>query len=286
MNTLNPKQKSGLSYQDLLKVEDRPNWLAQVREESFQRFKLIGFPTKKHEAWKYINLDPILNLPIGEKSRVAIDEPILKPYFLSDRDHERAVFVDGDYTEGLSRISKSDAMLLEPIRKNFQNEKDLAITLKKSSDNEINPFALINGFRFQDGIFLLVRKNQQIKAPIHLLLTQSGKGAYPSDLRIIIALEEGASASVMFDHVGFSQNPYFENVVSQIHLGPRAQLRWLNLTRESKNGVFADVIALARVGDAIPHPSSTMSTTGRVRRFALSVILLFKRRCFRTAVSG
>ncbi len=236
MMTANTKEKNTLTYRDFLDTiqETGGNWLSSFKKKSHERFSAIGFPTKKNEDWKYIGLDPILNFPIAE-SKSAVKDVSLKSYFLDGKDHNRVVFVNGNYSDSLSQTSKGNSFTLERLNSAVSNPA-LKTYLDKDLEQETNPFALINGFRFQDGVYVHIPKNESPKEPIHLILSQLPGDARPTDLRIVVVLEENSSAEIVFDHLGLSEHAYFENVVTEIHLGKGARLEWLNLTRESKNG--------------------------------------------------
>ena len=57
MSTLN---ELGLSLDNRSKSTD-PNWLTQLRQTATEKFKSLGFPTKKWENWRYMDLEPVLN---------------------------------------------------------------------------------------------------------------------------------------------------------------------------------------------------------------------------------
>jgi Fe-S cluster assembly protein SufD len=42
-----------------------PTWLSELREAGITSFEAIGFPTLKHEDWKYTNVEPIAAQSFG-----------------------------------------------------------------------------------------------------------------------------------------------------------------------------------------------------------------------------
>src|SRR5215472_15237130 len=85
-----------------------PDWLARYRQGSLARFAEIGFPSRRSEAWRYIDLRPLEQRPIlpahgrGGVVNAALDERIAeiglgKPAY-------RAVLIDGRFTPGLSML--------------------------------------------------------------------------------------------------------------------------------------------------------------------------------------
>src|SRR6476659_10001684 len=46
------------------RVLHSPDWLQSLRLQALSRFGVLGFPTRRLEAWKYINLRPLLAMPL------------------------------------------------------------------------------------------------------------------------------------------------------------------------------------------------------------------------------
>jgi hypothetical protein len=40
-----------------------PSWLRGIRRSAIERFEAVGFPTQRHEEWKFTNLAPLLRVP-------------------------------------------------------------------------------------------------------------------------------------------------------------------------------------------------------------------------------
>ena len=113
MNALQESNNHLLSYRDFLEKASPgkngdSNWLYEIKRSAYERFKNVGLPTKKNEAWKYINLDSVLNSTFSflnkEKANIPNSsyEKALAPYFLNDTAHERIVFTNGVFSENLS----------------------------------------------------------------------------------------------------------------------------------------------------------------------------------------
>ena len=42
---------------------DGPAWLGELRAAGMARFEALGFPTTRHEDWRFTNLKPLADLP-------------------------------------------------------------------------------------------------------------------------------------------------------------------------------------------------------------------------------
>src|SRR4051812_36532690 len=84
-----------------------PAWLLPLRKAGISSFAEQGFPTLKHEDWRYTNVAPIARLAFKpaletvaeEGAREAIDRMPFK-----ELTGHRLVFVDGHYAAGLSSV--------------------------------------------------------------------------------------------------------------------------------------------------------------------------------------
>ena len=95
------------------------SWLRTLRTKAYKRFQELGFPTRKHEDWRYINLEPILETAFVRPEDIVphVDQEILQEYILS-ADNPRLVLVNGRYfEEGSSLGTLPDRVLFEPLHK-------------------------------------------------------------------------------------------------------------------------------------------------------------------------
>src|SRR5881396_1777843 len=76
-----------------------PAWLRPIRKQAIARFEAAGFPTQKHEDWRFTNLAPLLRVPfkpaiLGRPDGVVAErlEPFVRrPEDESPRVRERAI---------------------------------------------------------------------------------------------------------------------------------------------------------------------------------------------------
>ena len=75
-----------------------PVWMTEIRQKAYERFRALGFPTRKQEAWKYIYLDSILNSAYVPASAPADSAEIKIPASLPK--DQRLVFMNGFFQPG------------------------------------------------------------------------------------------------------------------------------------------------------------------------------------------
>ena len=227
--------------EDLLKVQAPAwPWIAKLRQEAYERFKSIGFPTRKLESWKYVTLDPLLNASFVSSDKNAapeLDLALSKELSFSEGS-PRIVFVNGVYSETLSSINfLPHGVFLNRLSENMEFTPEIVQPyLTAGLEEESNAFSLINLFSFKDGAFVYVPANSTLDEPLHILFVESGTSAeavalYP---KILIVLGEHATAAVTLNFIGGARGKYFRNAHAQIHLGKSSALDCNIIQRESK----------------------------------------------------
>src|SRR5919106_5292451 len=73
----------------------------RLREESFARFEVLGFPGPKAEAWKYTQLAPLAKLEFRLPERLEIGRADIAPFLIEDA-AATLVFVNGVLAADLS----------------------------------------------------------------------------------------------------------------------------------------------------------------------------------------
>ena len=83
---------------------DVPSWIKELRQAGIASFAALGFPTPRHEEWKYTNVEPVISRPFGlvngEVKSVG-GANVLSNAFVEE-DAPRLVFVNGVFAPALS----------------------------------------------------------------------------------------------------------------------------------------------------------------------------------------
>src|SRR5437764_15472852 len=85
-----------------------PDWLAGYRNRSLARFAELGFPSRRSEAWRYLDLRALEQRPIAPAGReTAVITPALRAQLteigLAEPGY-RLVLLNGIFAPGLSRL--------------------------------------------------------------------------------------------------------------------------------------------------------------------------------------
>ena len=137
------------------RYKDDPDWLAGYRNRSLARFAELGFPSRRSEAWRYLDLRALEQrplLPVGPEAAAVTSAPVtsigrdqLAEIGLAQPTY-RLVLVDGRFAPELSRIEELPAgVWLGPTATAIAERPDLVRSgLEPQSLDTPRPFASLN----------------------------------------------------------------------------------------------------------------------------------------------
>ncbi|MEN8159024.1 MAG: Fe-S cluster assembly protein SufD [Myxococcota bacterium] len=232
---------------------------ATLREAGREAFAAAGLPTTGQEEWRYTNpsaLRAVAWEPAApttpEVSRDAVEE-VASPVFACGL----LVFADGHLVPGLSTL-RAPGVELTPLAE-ARRDGELG-RLGSLVDTKRHPFAALATAMLDDGVAIRLPAGTRLEQPIHLVFLSTGAGtpraAHP---RVVVEAGRGSHAVVVQDHVSLGPGPAFTNAVSELHVGPGAELGFVTLQRE---------------GDATFHVSNTAAELERDARLHSHVVTL------------
>ena len=215
-------------------------WLGDLRKVAIEQFARLGFPTIKHEEWKYTNLAPLARTPFrpaGVHDGPGIVGEKLKPVTFGMLRCTQLVFVNGRHASrlswhrplpagvratGLAEILRDDPMVVEPH-------------LGRHARSDDQTFTALNTAFIEDGAFVHVPKGTVLEEPIHLLFL-STPSAEPtvSHPRNLVVLGPASQATIIESYASLEDGSYFTNVVTEVVVGEDAVLHRYKVGRESE----------------------------------------------------
>ena len=152
-----------------------PAWAKGMREAALAQARALGFPTVKHEEWRFTNMAPLLQLPLHTaKDPVrAVSHADVKP-FTFGLEGPRLVFVDGYFSAAFSTKGK----ITHARVGNLLGEKSPELEQYYGRATEPPPefFAALNAAFFHDGAYVSVPAGNVIEQAIHFLFIATGTG--------------------------------------------------------------------------------------------------------------
>ncbi|HKZ98379.1 MAG TPA: Fe-S cluster assembly protein SufD [Thermoplasmata archaeon] len=241
---LDAKETFVSEFDAFVKTLDRgqPDWLAGRRREAIATFRKLGFPTTKHEDWKYTNLAPLLQVPfrpaiLGRPERIPQEQ--LEAYTFGVLKTSLLVFVNGRYARRLSYLRPlPEGVRVASLAEVLRDEPEaVEVALGRRVRIDDNAFAALNAAFLQDGAFVEIPKNTTVEEPIHLLFLSSSRDSplvsYPRNL---ILLGPRSRAAVIETYAGWSPDVYLTDAVTEVAVGPASALDHYTMVRESEAG--------------------------------------------------
>ncbi|HWD20223.1 MAG TPA: Fe-S cluster assembly protein SufD [Verrucomicrobiae bacterium] len=199
-------------------------WLQPLRAAALERSRALGFPTIKHEEWRFTNMAPLLQLPLhparDPAKPVSLED--LKP-FTFGLEGPRLVFVDGYFSGALSAKGKVADARIGNLR--AEKSPDVEKHLARYVGSKAEYFAALNAALFHDGGFVSVAAGKVVEQPIHLLFIATGQdeGAVVQPRNLIVAGPR-SEVKILESYVSLGGAAQVTNAVTELVLGEGARV--------------------------------------------------------------
>ena len=219
---------------------DEPEWLRRARRVSLNRFAELGFPTRRNESWRYLDLRRLEERPMLP---AVAAEPTPLPVGLTMPDTAaRLVLIDGRFAPGLSHLDLPHGVWFGPTRAAIEERPDLVRGFTTEAGCK-QAFAALNAAFFADGFVLQLAPGITVERPIEIVHLASGAGAASLHTRNLIDLGPGSEATVFETYAGFGS--YWRNDFAQWRVAQDAALTRVALVEESAEAThFEDIDAV------------------------------------------
>ena len=210
----------------------------EVRRSAISKFSELGFPTPRHEDWKYTNVTPMLEHKFKLPTETAkVPGEVLRDFAFDKLKENLVVFINGFFSEELSKIDlNSDDIIVSSLRKAMVNHSDLVNKhLGRYASFEDESFTALNTAFTNDGTFIFVPDNKVIEDPIHLINISTGNAELVSYPRNLFIAGENSQVKIIESFHSLSDTTYFNNLVTEVFVGERAIVDHIKLQEESTN---------------------------------------------------
>jgi Fe-S cluster assembly protein SufD len=249
-----------------------PLWLIGQRRRSLARFAADGLPSRRGEAWRYLDLRALAAEPLLPAAADRAGRPSAVPNDIGfPGDGHRLVLVDGRCAPELSRLADLPAGIWFGATTTAiaaRPELVRAALAIPGQDRE-EPFAALNGAFFTDGFVLDAAPGAVCDRPIEILHLASGEVTGSLHTRSLVALGEDSRIRLCESYAGSGR--YWRNDVLTVRLGAGAALDRTALVEEDEDawhlaGLDVDLGARARFeGFALLLGGRTLRCEAHVR---------------------
>lgn len=232
METLETYRRLYENYREVLRAGSAP-LMDACRDQAAACWLQAGFPSTKSESYRHCDLKEDLSIDYG-----------MNLYRLGVPAHPGDVFrcdvptlstqlffiVNDLYYPGKQPVQLPEGVLCGSLT-----------TLMREHAGRLRPYydqlrcqgtdamAAMNTAFCQDGFLLFVPRGVVVDKPIQLIQMFQGEIDIMATRRLLVVLEEGASATLIVCDHAISQSRYFSNQVAEIYVGKNAGLSYYEM---------------------------------------------------------
>jgi Fe-S cluster assembly protein SufD len=251
-----------------------PDWLAGQRRRSLARFAELGFPSRRSEAWRYLDLralEATPMLPVGSVCAIggAPARELLAEVGLSETAY-RLVLVDGRYAPELSTFGGlPGGVWLGATAVAIRERPDLIRSAIEAPPlDAARPFAALNTAFFADGFVLEIAPGIALDQPIEIMHLASGGTGGSLHTRSLVSVGAGGRASIFETFAGHGS--YWRNDVVEVRLAAGAEFARIGLVEEATDALHFGELQ-AGLGSASRLASFVLLLGGRTVRHEATV---------------
>jgi Fe-S cluster assembly protein SufD len=249
-----------------------PDWLTGYRRRSLARFAELGFPSRRSEAWRYIDLRQLEQRPMLPAARqTTAVTPAMRAQLaeigLAEQSN-RLVLVGGKFAPELSRLDHlPSGVWLGPMAAAIVERPELVRAGLEAQFSD-RAFTSLNTAFFADGFVLDIAPGVALQRPVEIVHLSPGDARGSLHTRSLVVAGQGSRATIIESFAGAGD--YWRNDVVELRLGAGAKLARVTLIEESAEALhFGEVQATL---DAAAQLSSfVLLLTGRTVRHEATV---------------
>lgn len=217
-------------------------WLSAHRQSAFDQFQEVGFPTRRHENWKYTDVSRITKtgfVSANATHNVIQTVDLDKLKFNAENSHE-LVFINGQFSAEHSYVgSLDDKVIIGSLADALKNTPELIEDRfnQFAGENfawEDHVFAALNTALFNDGAFIYVPDNIVIESPIVIYYVSSDNvEKLATTPRNLIIMGKNAQANVIECFHGLEGVVNFTNTITEIDTAEGSVLEHYKVQQEN-----------------------------------------------------
>lgn len=200
-----------------------------VRDQAFEDFKRLGFPSRKVERYKYTDMQQLfapdyglnlnrLRIPVDPYQAFRCDVPNLSTslYFIVN---------DQFYQEVLPKVQLPEGVFIGSLAEAAAQRPELvAKYYAKIAATADDGITALNTMLAQDGLLVYVPKNVKIDRAVQVINILRSDVDLMVNRRVLVIVEEGAEARLLFCDHAVDDRPFLTTQVIEAYVGDNAQL--------------------------------------------------------------
>lgn len=244
----------------------------KLRENAMDAFLKQGIPNRKHEEYKYVNLELMLkgDFALSTNKTITCEQLESKKCI---KDAFTIVIENGIFIEGLSKIDSLPKGLTIINIAEAQNETEFKKHYSKYADINADAFIAMNTALANGGVFVCVDTNTIIENPIHIIHVSTTSENLLTNSRNLIVVGENAQAKIVESHIAIhSSAKSFTNSLTEIVVSENAEAKHYKIQDEKEFGFSVNTTQVYQKKQS-NFSTNTFTLSGSFVRNNLNMVL-------------
>lgn len=212
----------------------REDSLKDIRKEAIDAFSQLEFPTKRHEEWKYTNINPIIEKNYTLEQPSTVSKETVDSYLLGEEPGNTLVFVNGIFNEELSTVENSEEVIVCNFKSALEKHREKATKFVQDTTDKEQIFSVLNTALLQDGVFIQIPKNKVVEKPIFVVNISDSEQQFIHNGKNIIDVGENSQVNIVETYRHVKEGTYFNNINTDVFVAANAHVNHVRLQMESK----------------------------------------------------
>lgn len=232
---------------DLLAQNDTAE-LRELRQEAISHFEKLGLPSKQTEAWKYSDIQKVLNVtgrlayPFTEPKEVKAPVEQIFECDITQLDTHDLALINGWYPKAIPALQNNpNGSKFGSIAKAREHFPELVNPyFAKIAPAEKDAFVALNTAFNTDGIFAYYPENFGGDKALQIVnLVTKEPGSFMATFaqpRNLIVVEKNAKAKIIICDHTLSEDKSFSNSVTEVFVGENAEVEICRIQNQNMSG--------------------------------------------------
>ncbi|WP_420155475.1 Fe-S cluster assembly protein SufD [Siphonobacter sp.] len=242
--------------------------LHQRRRQALMHFEQLGFPTIKHEEWKYSNVKNLVNQAFNITPVASITDDDLVSLQIPNLAGNILYFINGQYQPQLSTIvSPSEEVEILPFTEGYKKYPELVEKhFAQYADDSKDAFTALNTAFAQNGAFIYVPKGKVVETPIILRFISDARTENVAiQLRNLIIVGDRAEVKVAESFRTLGEFSSFTNTVTEAFVGEEAHFDHYKVQDETQKAYHIGTTQVQHSRASQTHDTTVTLNGGWIR---------------------
>jgi len=252
--------------------------LHSIRRAALARFDELGFPTTRHEEWRFTNTAPIASaafLPVLSYDGSGVSRADMESFLFAGLKASHLVFINGHFSREWSSVSRLPrGVRVESIATALTQDHDGVLKhLTRHARFDDNAFTALNTAFVQDGAFVSLPDNTELDEPLHLVFIAAGNGTpFVQSPRNLVITGKNCRLSIVETFHSVRVATCLTNVVSEVVAGENSVIEHDKLQIESAGAYHIGTAHISQ-GAGSNVVSNAITFGGAIVRNTMNVVL-------------